>query len=140
MMSQRERKRERERDNDCLDQKKYTRKRVRPAGPARSDIITRLCAFPVPPRTCYDIHMTTTTKITHFSTVARPLEPRYFKNASYFGRDRIKRSLSRYRLLERSRGILRFLFWESRFLFGKSNIKKKKEKKRSVQKVMKNSN
>lgn len=133
MMSQRERKRERESDNDCLDQKKYTRKRVRPAGPARSDIITRLRAFPVPPRTCYDIHTmtttTTTTKITHFSTAARPLEPRYFKNASYFGRDRIKRSLSRYRLLERSRGILRFLFWESRFLFGKSNIKKKKKEK-----------
>lgn len=29
--------------------------------------------------------MTTRTKITHFSTVARPLEPRYFKNVSYFG-------------------------------------------------------
>jgi len=28
--------------------------------------------------------MTTRTKIAHFSTVARPLEPRYFKNASYF--------------------------------------------------------
>lgn len=65
--------------------RRSTRKRVRPTGPVRADIITRLCVFPVPPRTCDDIRtMTTRTKITHFSTVARPLEPRYFKNASYF--------------------------------------------------------
>lgn len=63
-----------------------TRKRVRPADPVRADIITRLCVFTVPPRTCDDIRtMTTRMKITHFSTVARPLEPRYFKNPSYLG-------------------------------------------------------
>jgi len=65
--------------------RRSTRKRVRPVGPVRTDIITRLCVFPVPPRTCDDIRtMTTRTKIAHFSTVARPLEPRYFKNTSYF--------------------------------------------------------
>lgn len=59
----------------------------------------------------------TTTKITHFSTAARPLEPRYIKNASYFGgRDRIKRSLSRYRLLERSRRNLTLLILEESLL------------------------
>lgn len=75
-----------ERDDDCRI-RRSTRKRVRPAGSVRADIITRLfCVFPVPPRTCDDIcAMTTRTKITHFSTVSRPLEPRYFKNPSYLG-------------------------------------------------------
>lgn len=51
-----------------------------------ADIITRLCVSLVPPRTCGDdIRATTMTRITHFSTAARPLEPRYFRNASYTG-------------------------------------------------------
>lgn len=65
--------------------RRSTRKRVRPAGSVRTDIITRLCVFSVPPRTCDDIRTMTRTKITHFSTIARPLEPRYFKNSSYLG-------------------------------------------------------
>lgn len=95
---------------------------MRPVGPVRADIITRLCVFPVPPRTCDDIRtMTTGTKITHFSTVARPLEPRYFKNPSYLGSD--KRSLSRYRLFDSPREILHLPF-----------LKKRKEKDK-VQRV-----
>lgn len=118
-------------ENDVLERKnddcriRSTRKRVRPADSVRADIITRLCVFPVPPRTCDDIcTMTTRTKITHFSTVSRPVEPRYFKNLSYLGSNR---------KIAVSLPIIRLIVWNIILFISV----KKHSKKDKMQRVMK---
>lgn len=133
---EREGEKEGERDNDCPDQKKYRRKRVRPAGLARADIITRLRSATYVQRHLHDDDDDKDDEDYHFSTAARSLEPRYFKNASYFGRSykEIAVSLPITRKVARNLTLL--------ILGGPLLIRERRAeyKKTSAQKVMKNCN